>query len=120
IGPGEGGFAGVPGSHKSNFPLPDDFRYFRTTGPWLQQVPIRAGSALIFSEALTHGTLPWSAEHERRSLLYKYCPGYMSWSTKYPVTSDAPEADFTPRQQRILESPYYEPGERAPVVDGND
>jgi len=26
----------------------------------------------LFSEAM-HGTAPWRADHERRTLLYKYC-----------------------------------------------
>ena len=29
---------------------------------------------LIFDEATTHGTMPWVANHERRSLLYRYSP----------------------------------------------
>ena len=31
-----------------------------------------AGSVLLFTESLTHGTAPWQAQHERRTLLYKY------------------------------------------------
>ena len=38
----------------------------------------KAGDAVIFTETLTHGTLPWTAAHERRALLYKFsqvpCP----------------------------------------------
>ena len=43
IGPGEGGFAGVPGSHKSNFPLPDDFRYFSLDPPFCARPPAERG-----------------------------------------------------------------------------
>ena len=35
---------------------------------------MKAGDAVIFTEALTHGTLPWTAAHERRLLRYLYSP----------------------------------------------
>jgi ectoine hydroxylase-related dioxygenase (phytanoyl-CoA dioxygenase family) len=41
------------------------------------QPPIKPGSALIFTEALTHGTRKWVADHERIALFYKYLPAYM-------------------------------------------
>ena len=34
----------------------------------------------MFTEALTHGTLPWRARYERRSLIYKYSPGNSAYS----------------------------------------
>ena len=39
-----------------------------------------AGSVVLFSEAVMHGTAPWRADHERRTLLYKYCVSHMAWS----------------------------------------
>lgn len=33
---------------------------------------MRVGDALIFTEHLTHGTLPWSGEGERRTIFFKY------------------------------------------------
>jgi len=115
VNPGDGGFAAVPGSHKSNFPCPDAIKRFEQTGPWLQQVPQKAGSAIIFTEALTHGTWPWIADTERRSLLYKYCPGHMAWGASYPRAEDVADAAWTDEQRRILEPPYI--GRRATVVD---
>jgi hypothetical protein len=46
-------------------------------GPWsggdlIQSVPCKAGSCVIFSEALTHGALPWRGSHQRRTLRYSY------------------------------------------------
>ena len=32
---------------------------------------VPAGSAILFTEALTHATAAWRGTHERRSLLYK-------------------------------------------------
>src|SRR5579859_4001918 len=43
VSPGDGGFAAVPGSHKSNFPAPDRLKLFEWQGPWLHQVPQKAG-----------------------------------------------------------------------------
>ncbi|HEY3080956.1 MAG TPA: phytanoyl-CoA dioxygenase family protein [Chloroflexota bacterium] len=108
VGPGDGGFAAVPGSHKANLPCPEPFKQFERAGPWLQQVPQRAGSAIIFTEALTHGTWPWTAETERRSLLYKFSPGHMSWSRRYAAPDDVPDADWSPELRRILEPPYVQ------------
>ena len=116
VGPGEGGFAAVPGSHKSNFPCPVQYKEFEKSGPWLIQVPQKAGSAVIFTEALTHGTWPWVGDSERRSLLYKYSPGYMSWDRNYPAASEVPEAETDPVLRRILEPPYR--GRRSTVVEG--
>jgi hypothetical protein len=79
------------------------------------QVPQTAGSAVMFTEALTHGTWPWNSDHERRSLLYKYSPGHMSWSRDYPIPADVPDADWSETARRILTPPYI--GQRAKVVE---
>ena len=115
VDPGDGGFAAVPGSHKSNLPCPDDIKTFERVGPWLQQVPQAAGSAIIFTEALTHGTWSWRADKERRSLLYKFSPGHMSWARTYPSAADVPDAAWTEPQRRILLPPYVQ--QREGVVD---
>lgn len=115
VNPGDGGFAAIPGSHKSNLPCPSHFKTFEKTGPWLQQVPQKAGSAIIFTEALTHGTWPWTVDTERRSLLYKYSPGHMSWATKYPTPDDVAAADWSGVARRILEPPHVQ--ERARVSE---
>lgn len=111
--PGQGGFAGVPGSHKSNFACPQEFILFQKTGPWVVHVPAKAGSAIIFTEALTHGTWPWTAEHERRSLLYKYTPGHIAWAGETPdatrITADdlaLVDDGYSERQRRLLTPPY--------------
>ena len=36
------------------------------------RVPARAGTAIIFTEALCHVTLPWTASSTRTTLFYKY------------------------------------------------
>jgi ectoine hydroxylase-related dioxygenase (phytanoyl-CoA dioxygenase family) len=114
VNPGDGGFAAIPGSHKSNLPCPARIKQFEQPGPWLQQVPQKAGSIVIFTEAMTHGTWPWLADHERRSLLYKFAPGHMAWSGNYPAPTDVTDADWSEEERRILERPSI--GRRPAVV----
>ena len=66
---------------------------------------MRAGSVLIFTEALTHGTAPWTGRHRRRSLLYKYSPAQQSWSRNHIRPPESVE--LTPRQQLLFEPPYF-------------
>jgi hypothetical protein len=102
IGPHDGGFCCIPGSHKANFPVPEEFERFEEIGPILH-VPQRAGDALIFTEALCHGTLPWAADHERRSLLFKFAPSMISWQeyNRSTVLLDRLNAE----QAKILDAP---------------
>lgn len=74
VNPGDGGFICVPGSHKANV------KYHPAVDSHLVVNPsLHAGDMLIFTEALVHGTRRWTSEHRRRSLLYKYSPGYSTW-----------------------------------------
>ena len=103
VGPMDGGFGCVPGSHKSNYQFPSDWREMEELNPIVQRVTGPAGTAIIFTEALTHGTLPWVADHERRTLFLKYSPHSISWSAQY---YDANEFEgLTERQRAILEPP---------------
>lgn len=106
-GPEDGGFACIPGSHKSNYPAPRDIVLLDRDIGVVKQVSARAGSAVIFTEALTHGTLPWQAGHERRSILYKYSPGPLTYARTYvPQGVEDLLHEFTPQQRALLEPPY--------------
>ncbi len=74
VDPGNGGFICVPGSHKANMDHKPDESSHLVIHPYL-----KAGDMLIFTEALVHGSSQWHADHMRRSLLYKYTPGYTAW-----------------------------------------
>jgi ectoine hydroxylase-related dioxygenase (phytanoyl-CoA dioxygenase family) len=102
---GDGGFACVPGSHKSNFVdnLPDDVRNYQRIPHYVVQPAVEAGDVLIFTEALIHGTMPWTANHERRTLLYKFSPGHSSWMKTYYNPADYP--NLSEQQKRIMASP---------------
>ena len=73
-GPGHGGFGCIPGSHKAAEWVPQG-----VPDEWVEEIPIPAGSVLIFTEALTHCTLRWKAPYERRAVLFKYAPGHLAW-----------------------------------------
>src|SRR5213596_1449987 len=81
---GDGGFACIPGTHKSHFlnGIPPEVRRFERKAHYVVQPAVEAGDALFFTEALIHGTMTWSAQHERRALLYKYSPGHSAWSQR--------------------------------------
>lgn len=69
----DGGFAYVSGSHKSNYRMPKDLKYFRDHKHSVRQAEVEPGDVLFFMDgAQTHGTFPWQAVHQRRSVLYKY------------------------------------------------
>ena len=111
---GDGGFACVPGSHKTNFlsNLPDDIRNYERPAHYVVQPAVEAGDALFFTEALIHGTMQWRAKHERRSLLYKYSPGHSAWSDNYYDLDEFD--DLTEQQKRMLMPPSI--GSRPDVV----
>ena len=75
VNPGDGGFVCIPSTHKANFECPMDVRRMEKDLGCFKHVPMKAGSAVIFTEALTHGSMPWTADHERRTLLYLYAAG---------------------------------------------
>ena len=106
---GVGGFACVPGSHKSNYStaeIPKDIRDFEREAHYVVQPVAEAGDALIFTEATIHGTIPWRGEHERRALLFKYSPGHSSWALNYYDNVDI--GTLTEQRQRLIAPPSIE------------
>ena len=102
-GPEHGGFCCIPGSHKSNFKLPQKIEDAPEQEPCVVIPGAPAGSVTLFTEALTHGTAAWEAMHSRRTLLYKYCVSQMAWSSRR-VRAPA-EVELTPRQRLLLAEP---------------
>jgi ectoine hydroxylase-related dioxygenase (phytanoyl-CoA dioxygenase family) len=101
--PGDGGFACVPGSHKSNFRFPEAWQNLEIPSSCVQAVTVKAGSAIIFTEALTHGTFPWKGKQQRRTLFYKYSPQPSAWARYYYNANEYP--DLTLEQRQILRTP---------------
>lgn len=120
-GPDHGGFCCLPGSHKSNYDCPEGIHEQFDAAETMDDLPdpvvvpeTPAGSVVVFTEALTHGTTPWVADHVRRSLLFMYNPGHAAMSDDYPEPPDG--IDLTDRQEAILQPPSY--GGRG-VFDGD-
>ncbi|MEM7725078.1 MAG: phytanoyl-CoA dioxygenase family protein [Cyanobacteria bacterium P01_A01_bin.45] len=103
VNPGEGGFGCILGSHKSNFCLSEEWKNLENPANIITEVTAKAGSAVIFTEALSHGTLPWRGKTERRTLFYKYSPTYSAWWRGYYNSFDYP--DLTESQKAILRPP---------------
>ncbi|MBS10884.1 MAG: hypothetical protein CME19_04690 [Gemmatimonadetes bacterium] len=102
-GPGIGGFCCIPGSHKTEYRLPRSIQEIGEDSPLVVTPEAPAGSVILFTEALTHGTGDWKADHQRRSLLYKYCLSQMAWTAR---RVSAPEGiELTGRQEILLRDP---------------
>lgn len=97
VEPGEGGFGCVPGSHKSNFPLPQEWQDLTQPVACVREVTGRAGTAILFTEALTHGTLLWRGAGERRTLFFKYSPRAIAWARYYYHPEDYPHLSESQR-----------------------
>ncbi|MBC8140608.1 MAG: mitomycin antibiotics/polyketide fumonisin biosynthesis protein, partial [Armatimonadetes bacterium] len=104
---GVGGFGCVPSSHKCNFVLPKEWHDLENPAPCVRAVPGKAGSAIFFTEALTHGTMPWRGADERRTLFLKYCPRHMAWSRSYITGENEP--GLTEAQRQVLRTPGMYP-----------
>ena len=102
--PGDGGFACVPGSHKSNYRPPAKVLSTEDDLDCVRQITAGPGSVIIFNEALVHGTLPWQlTDRERRSILFKCSPGFLSWGSPHTT---CPIADATPEELALYEPPH--------------
>ena len=74
IGEQDGGFACIPGSHKSEFSVPaaDRKEMLSHGGPLVRYIAQPKGSAIVFTETLAHGAGSWQREEPRYGLFYKY------------------------------------------------
>jgi hypothetical protein len=103
---GGGGFCCVPGSHRSAFALPNGY-----ARDLVREVALAAGDVVIFTEALTHGTMPWAGPGQRRTLLYKYSPGSSTWAEDQRWPAELLR-ELTPRQRLLMQPPsvaYHQP-----------
>ena len=66
---GDGGFACIPGSHKSNYKMPQQIQDNLEDAPCVVVPSCPAGSIILFTESLTHGTTAWRSERQRRTTI---------------------------------------------------
>ncbi|MFE2555633.1 phytanoyl-CoA dioxygenase family protein [Streptomyces sp. NPDC059352] len=102
----QGGFAVVPGSHKSHFPMPDEYAAWEKTGDFVSRVPVKAGSVVLFADTATHGSWPWAADFERRVVFCRYTAGMVQHTSPAPVPEDTDFDDWTPVERRLLRPPF--------------
>ena len=118
VSPESGGFGCVPGSHKMNFALPEEWRISKTQAEvhdCVDQVNANAGDAIIFTEACAHGTIPWEGGGERRTIFYKYCPHAVAWGPCFYNADNY--GNLTDNQRGILAPPSaFGPHERTAAI----
>jgi ectoine hydroxylase-related dioxygenase (phytanoyl-CoA dioxygenase family) len=112
VNPGDGGFVCVPGSHKANVAYHPE-----VYSPLVVNPGLKAGDMLLFTEALVHGTRRWRSERRRRSLLYKYSPGYSAWGNPDRMSDHAALAT-NDLQRGLLRPPYVGRREKVPFPEG--
>lgn len=98
-----GGFMVLPGSHKANFPLPKEMLDREENAYGVLVPEAKAGSVIIFSEAVLHGTAGWEASHQRQTLFFSYTPSHIAYSRKQAVPPT--EVQLTKRQRLLFEPP---------------
>ena len=107
-GNGDGSLSVIPSSHKSNFPHPYGGRPPESVAA-LMDLPLAAGSAVIFSESISH-CMKKSRSESKLWLLYQYGPSYM---VDWPGCEASPElmrrAEGDETKARLLRKPYYHP-----------
>jgi hypothetical protein len=109
IGPGDGGTRILPGSHKSNFAHPVFARDFgerlKDTDEVVEgsiEVNMKAGDALMFVDALSHGATKRTNPGDRRVVIYRYGPTWGATRYGYRYSHELLDR-VTPEQRRILE-----------------
>ena len=102
VGPGDGGFCRIRGSHRPDFRFDDgaDLPTRDQTDPqwrepiageWPPELGVvrvegQAGECIVFSEKLKHATVPWTGQGERRTVFMKYSPyGYHHGDVGYDI-----------------------------------
>ncbi|MEM1209185.1 MAG: phytanoyl-CoA dioxygenase family protein [Planctomycetota bacterium] len=118
IGHGDGCTTVIPGSHKVHEKHPlslDGAAWSRgVTGAeavGMVQVHLKAGDALMFTDAIMHGSMPRTNAGERRVMIYRYAPHLLAKRHNY-IPSDELMARLSERQRLMVEPqpPRLRPG----------
>lgn len=124
-GPDDGGFACVPGSHKSKYDMPPGVRTFEEDMGVVEKPNAKAGDVIYFMDgAQTHGARSWRARHPRRSILIKFASrtatrqGASLWCLDPDTYWDAPAVDgMSPAQRAVMHGPASAPRTDACYLD---
>ena len=105
VGPGDGATTIVPGSHKAYQDHPNrDWKggVGGDAAVGMEEVHLNAGDALMFTDALAHGSTPRTNPGERRVLIYRYTPHLLASRFNHVPTPEL-LARLTPRQRQIVQ-----------------
>jgi len=106
---GEGGFCVIRGSHKSNYACPAAIKRYERAVEHAHQPAIDAGDVVVFTEATTHGTLPWRGASQRRNVIYRFSPATNAYGRGY-AENGWPSAfleGMTDAQRSVMNPPYH-------------
>jgi hypothetical protein len=118
IGPGDGATMLIPASHKQNFAHPDLMLHQMKPGgasgdecEGAIEVHMKAGDALIFTDAICHGSAKRVNPGQRRIAVYRYGPSWGFFRHGYRPSREL-LARLTPERRQIVWP--HEPFERTP------
>ena len=99
-------FCCIPGSHKANLPVPDQLRQTEDN-ELVKSIELEPGDALIFSEALVHGTRVASSPSHRRAIFIRYINSFSNFRQPpgvEPYKMLAPTLDLGAGNELLLDS----------------
>lgn len=109
VGPGDGATMVIPGSHKANFVHPSFEKHKMKSGQSTSvegvegavEVHLNAGDAVLFVDAISHGSAARVNEGERRICVYRYGPSWGYFRHGYRPSKELLER-LTPEQRAIV------------------
>jgi hypothetical protein len=103
-----GAFCAIPASHKASLPHPYENTDLNAISP-LHDIPLRAGSGILFTENLSHAFKP-AVRTGHVWLSYQYGPSYMvNWPGCEPSGDLLTRTATDPAKSHLLLEPYYHP-----------
>ena len=110
IGPGDGATMVIPGSHKSHFPHYEVAKYQMSADevtsvdgvPEAIEVHLQAGDAILFVDAISHGSARRVNPGERRNLVYRYGPSWGNFHHPYYPSQELLERLTEERRNIVL------------------
>jgi hypothetical protein len=107
FGPGDGATMLIPGSHKSNllhpaFERPQEETMELSTVECAVEVYADPGDAIVFFDCTAHGSAARTNKGERRSVLYRYGPGWANNRNGYQPSSELLER-LTPERRKTIQ-----------------
>lgn len=107
IGPGDGATMVIPGSHKAHFPHPQFEKHRMQPGASVDEVEgavelfMEAGDALLFVDAMSHGSAKRVTLGHRRIVVYRYGPSWGTFRHGYAASPEL-QARLTPVRRAIV------------------